>query len=166
MAAAARETRYRGRQAVNGSLAYDLDYAVRERELRHAGEAVRKQEKVHSAPRVLVREREYVSKLAVLGVAAIMGLALVVLMNYVELTLLSSETVKLQSQLAELETEHVHLTAQYQQMFDMAYTLRDAPDQALPMVVDDIKFRFSDFLSQKICDSLRILNQLYRRKAL
>ena len=105
MAAAARETRYRGRQAVNGSLAYDLDYAVRERELRHAGEAVRKQEKVHSAPRVLVREREYVSKLAVLGVAAIMGLALVVLMNYVELTLLSSETVKLQSQLAELETE-------------------------------------------------------------
>ena len=54
----------------------------------------------------------------------------------------------------------------YQQMFDMAYTLRDAPDQALPMVVDDIKFRFSDFLSQKICDSLRILNQLYRRKAL
>ena len=54
----------------------------------------------------------------------------------------------------------------YQQMFDMAYTLRDAPDQALPMVMDDIKFRFSDFLSQKICDSLRILNQLYRRKAL
>ena len=129
MAAAARETRYRGRQAVNGSLAYDLDYAVRERELRHAGEAVRKQEKVHSAPRVLVREREYVSKLAVLGVAAIMGLALVVLMNYVELTLLSSETVKLQSQLAELETENTDLTARYQQMFDMA-SVKEAAEAA------------------------------------
>ena len=168
MAAAAREMRYRGRQAVNGSLAYDLDYAVRERELRHAGEASRAQEapKVRAVPRTQVRARQYVSKLTVLSVAAIMALATLVLMNYVQLTLLSADTVKLQTQLSELETENVNLTAQYQQMFDMAYTLRDAPDQALPMVVDDIKFRFSDFLSQKICDSLRILNQLYRRKAL
>ena len=59
MAAAARDMRYRGRQTVNGSLAYDLDYAVRERELRHAGKAPRTQEKakakVYEAPRVLVR---------------------------------------------------------------------------------------------------------------
>ena len=127
MAAAARDMRYRGRQAVNGSLAYDLDYAVRERELRHAGEAVKQQEKAVSRP--LVRERQYVSKLAVLGVAAIMGLALLVLMNYVELTLLSSETVKLQTQLSELETEHTHLTAQYQQMFDMA-SVKEAAEAA------------------------------------
>lgn len=124
MAAAVRDMRYRGKQAVNGSLAYDLDYAVRERELRHAGEApkVRKEPmaKVHAAPRVLVRARQYVSPLAVLSVAAIMGLALLVLLNYVQLTLLSSETVKLQERLEELETEHVDLTAQYQQMFDMA----------------------------------------------
>ena len=39
MASAARDMRYRGKQAVNGSLAYDLDYAVRERALRHAGVA-------------------------------------------------------------------------------------------------------------------------------
>ena len=122
MAAAARDMRYRGRQTVSGSLAYDLDYAVRERELRHAGEApkVRKEAKVHAAPAVQVRERQYVSPLAVLSIAAVMARAMLVLMNYVQLTRLSAETVKLQNQLAELETENVHLTAQYQQMFDMA----------------------------------------------
>lgn len=131
MAAAARDMRYRGRQAVNGSLAYDLDYAVRERELRHAGEArkAREKAKVHAAPRILVRERQYVSVLTVLSVAAVMGLALLVLMNYVQLTLLSTETVKLQNQLEELETENVSLTAQYHQMFDMA-SVKDAAEAA------------------------------------
>lgn len=129
MAAAARETRYRGKQTVNGSLAYDLDWAVRERELRHAGKAVKGLEKAHSVPKILVRERQYVSRLAVLSVAAIMGLAILVLMNYVELTLLSAETVKLQEQLTELETDNVHLTAQYQQMFDMA-SVKEAAEAA------------------------------------
>lgn len=131
MAAAVRDMRYRERQAVKGSLAYDLDYAVRERELRHAGEAPRTREKakavVHAAP--LVRERQSVSFLAVLSVAAIMGLAMLVLMSYVQLTLLSSETVKLQNQLAELETENVSLTAQYQRMFDMA-SVKEAAEAA------------------------------------
>lgn len=131
MAAAAREMRYRGRQAVNGSLAYDLDYAVRERELRHAGEASRAQEapKVRAVPQTQVRARQYVSKLTVLSVAAIMALATVVLMNYVQLTLLSADTVKLQNQLSELETENVNLTAQYQQMFDMA-SVKEAAEAA------------------------------------
>lgn len=133
MAAAARDMRYRGRQAVNGSLAYDLDYAVRERELRHAGEAPRTREKtgakVYETPHVLVRARQVVSPLAVFSVAAIMGLALLVLMSYVQLTLLSAETVELQSQLAELETENVSLTAQYQRMFDMA-SVKEAAEAA------------------------------------
>lgn len=131
MAAAARDTRYRGKQAVNGSLAYDLDYAARERDLRRAGRAPKAREKarVYEAPRVLLRARQYVSPLAVLSVSAIMGLALLLLMNYVQLTGLSAETVKLQSQLAELETEHVHLTAQYQQMFDMA-SVKEAAEAA------------------------------------
>ena len=101
MASAARDMRYRGKRAVNGSLAYDLDYAVRERALRHAGEApkTREKAKVYEAPRVLLRARQVVSPLAVLSVAAIMGLALLVLMSYVQLTMLSADTVKLQSQL-------------------------------------------------------------------
>lgn len=131
MASAAKGPRYRGRHTVNGSLAYNLDWAVRERELRHAGEASKGKEKpkVHAAPKILVRERQYVSKLAVLSVAMIMGLAMLVLMNYVQLTILSAQTVELQEQLAELETENVHLTAQYQQMFDMA-SVKEAAEAA------------------------------------
>lgn len=131
MAAAAREMRYRRRPAVNGSLAYDLDYAVRERELRHAGEASRTREKpkIHEVPRVLLRARQYVSPLTVLSVAAVMGLALLVLLSYVQLTQLSSETVTLQNQLTELEAEHVNLTAQYQRMFDMA-SVKEAAEAA------------------------------------
>lgn len=131
MAAAARDTRYRGRQAVNGSLAYDLDYAVRERELRHAGEVpkVRKGPEAHAAPRILLRARQYVSPLAVLSVAAIMGLALLVLLNYVQLTRLSTETVELRERLDELKAENVDLTAQYHQMFDMA-SVKEAAEAA------------------------------------
>lgn len=131
MASAARDMRYRGKQAVNGSLAYDLDYAVRERALRHAGEAPKTREKVkvYEAPRVLLRARQVVSPLAVLSVAAIMGLALLVLMSYVQLTMLSADTVKLQSQLEELESENAALTAQYQRMFDMA-SVKEAAEAA------------------------------------
>ena len=131
MASAARDMRYRGKQAVHGSLAYDLDYAVRERALRHAGEApkAREKAKVYEAPRVLLRARQVVSPLAVLSVAAIMGLALLVLMSYVQLTMLSADTVKLQSQLEELESENVALTAQYQRMFDMA-SVKEAAEAA------------------------------------
>ena len=133
MAAAARDMRYRGKQAVNGSLAYDLDYAAREWELRHAGEAPKGRKKtkakVREMPHVLIRARQYVSPLALLSVAAIMGLALLVLMSYVQLTMLSAETMKLQGQLEELESENVSLTAQYQRMFDMA-SVKEAAEAA------------------------------------
>lgn len=126
MASTARELRYHSRNAVNGSLAYDLDWEVRERELRHAGElprretAAKEQPKVRSASKVRVREREHVSVVSVLGISAVLGLAVLVLVSYIQLTALSSATVSLQKELAELETENVRLTAQYEQMFDMA----------------------------------------------
>lgn len=133
MASAVREAKYRGKQAVNGSLAYDLDWAVRERELSHAGELPRNKQKilpkVHAAVRIQVRERQYVSRLAVLGVAAIIGLAMLVLLNYVQLTVLSSDTVALRNELDALKTENVILTAQYEQMFDMA-SVKEAAEAA------------------------------------
>ncbi|MDO4314379.1 MAG: hypothetical protein Q4C45_01285 [Oscillospiraceae bacterium] len=138
MASTARELRYRNSHAVNGSLAYDLDYAVRERELRHAGEAPRRQEaarerpraKVHAAPRAQVREQEMpVSLFTIAGIAAVIGLAVMVLMCYVQLTVLSADTVALKSQLDTLETENVVLTAEYEQMFDLA-TVKEAAEAA------------------------------------
>ena len=136
MAATARELRYRqSGRAVDGSLAHDLDWAVRERELRHAGEAprhqeqVRQQPKVHAAPKVLVRERQQVSLFSLLGFAAVAGLAVLVLMSYIQLTALASDTVALKKQLSTLETEHAALTAQYEQMFDLT-TVRETAEAA------------------------------------
>lgn len=131
MASPARETRYR--RSVDGSLARELDWAVRERELRHAGEAPRRQqreaERVHEAPKVRLRERQHVSAFSVLGAAAVLGLAVMLLLCYVQLTVLSADTVSLKNQLETLETEYVTLTAQYERMFDLA-TVREAAEAA------------------------------------
>ena len=135
MAAAAKELRYRRR--VDGSLARELDWAVRERELEHAGEAPRRsagelrkeREQSKAGVHVEVRERQYVSWFSLLGTAAVLGLALMLLLSYVQLTVLSAQTVELKTQLEELETKHVTLTAEYERMFDLA-TVRRAAEAA------------------------------------
>ena len=131
MTSAARELRYG--QSVDGSLARELDWAVRERELRHAGEAPRRKEReterVHTLPKVQVRERQRVPVLTILGFTAVLGMAVVVLMGYIQLTVLSSDTVALKEELETLETENVMLTAQYERMFDLA-NVREAAEEA------------------------------------
>ena len=127
MAAAARDLRYRSRAPMDGSLAHDLDWAVRERELNHAGELPRRREielevpkvRTETKRKVQVREKQHVSLFTLFGFAAVLGMAVLVLMSYIQLTVLSADTVALKSQLSALETEHVRLTAQYEQMFDM-----------------------------------------------
>lgn len=125
MASAAKEYRYAHRDFItNGNLAHDLDWAVRERELDHAGEAPRHETvaapKVHRREQVLVRERQHVSLLAVTGVVAVIAAAVMVLLSYVQLTTLAADTVALKAELTALQAENVSLTAQYEQMFDMA----------------------------------------------
>ena len=46
-----------------------------------------------------------------MGFAAVAALAVLVLMSYIQLTALSSETVALKKQMSALETENVTLTA-------------------------------------------------------
>jgi len=137
--AAARELRYNSRSAVYGDLAYDLDREVRERALRHAGEAPRHQTAVEAVPKAKprvrslskaqVRQRQKVSVLSALGVGAAIGLAVMVLMGYIQLTIISDEVVSLQNQLEELQTENVTLTAQHEQMFDLA-TVKEVAEAA------------------------------------
>lgn len=135
MASAARELRYNSRSAVYGDLAYDLDREVWEHALRHAGEAPRRREavretpKVRSVSKVQVRQRQKVSIFSVLGFGAVIGMAVLVLMSYIQLTELSAEVVTLRSQMAVLETEKVTLTAQYEQMFDLN-TVKEAAEAA------------------------------------
>lgn len=133
MSASARELRYRSGSSVDGNLARDLDWAVRERELRHAGEAPRRREavqeapKVRTAPKVQLRQAEKVSLLAVAGFAVVAVLAVVVLMHYIQLTQLSSEVVELKTELATLQKENEVLSAQYEQLFDLA-SVREAAE--------------------------------------
>ena len=127
MASAARGLRYNSRNAVYGDLAYDLDLEVRERALRHAGEAPRHQEavqpvekpQVRRIARTQVRQRQHLSLLSVVGFGAVAVLAVLVLMNYIQLTALSSDMVALQKELSQLETENVALTAQHEELFDL-----------------------------------------------
>lgn len=129
MASAVRGEEYR-RKGVGGSLAYDLDWAVRERELRHAGEAKTRQDaNVYTMPEVQVRARLSISPMAFLSVSAVAVLSVLVLLSYVKLTALSANTVALRSELSELETKHVLLTAEYEQMFDMA-SVKEAAEAA------------------------------------
>ena len=140
MASAARDLRYQNGYSgygVDGSLARDLDWAVQERELRHAGEAprheerkvVREQPREQTRTRVRVRERQQVSVGAVAGFAAVIGMLVVMLMSYVQLTVLAADTVTLKNQLETLEAEHAALSAQYEQMFDLA-PVREAAEAA------------------------------------
>ena len=100
MASAAREYRYAHREfSTNGSLARDLDWAVRERELEHAGEVPRHERtqaapKVYHKEQVLVRERQAIPVLSVLGVTAVAVAAVMLLLSYVQLTTLAADTVK------------------------------------------------------------------------
>ncbi len=136
MAAAVREMRYQRSGAVVGNLAFDLDREVREHELRHAGEPARRREiaaqptpKVRSVSHVQVRQRQKLSPTAVLGSAAVAVLAVMMLLCYVQLTGLSGDVVALRSELKQLQTENVTLTAQYEQMYDLA-TVKEAAESA------------------------------------
>lgn len=54
----------------------------------------------------------------------------------------------------------------YQNMYDLAETLREVPESGLPMVGADLAYRFRSFLSQDICDALRTVNFLYQSDSL
>lgn len=128
MASAARDLRYRGGRAapVDGNLARSLDWEVRERELRHAGEAPRRREaarekpRAQSVPKVRLRQAQRVSVPVLLSAAVVAALSVLVLMNYIHLTVLSNNVVELRNELKVLDKENVVLTAQHEQMFDLA----------------------------------------------
>ena len=137
--AAARELRYNSRSAVYGDLAYDLDREVRERALRHAGEAPRHQTAVEAVPKAKprvrslskaqVRQRQKVSVLSVLGVGAAIGLAVMVLMGYIQLTAVTGSISDLQEQGSQLEDQRVSLVMDYERTFDMA-KIKEAAEAA------------------------------------
>lgn len=114
---------------VVGSLAYDYDYEERRTERRapeHHAEptrrsapqaAPRRTEKTAARPRM--REREKVSPVLALGIAAIAAMVVLVVMSYAELTGISADVVSMQKELKSLDAEHVALLTQYERTFDL-----------------------------------------------
>ena len=106
---------------VYGNLAYDLDTLASQRQLEEAARPER-QSQPQQAPRhrTAARPRQRVSPLVLCAMGALAAMAVVLVMGYIQLTIISDEVVSLQNQLEELQTENVTLTAQHEQMFDMA----------------------------------------------
>lgn len=121
----AAETRRKVKYATYGNVAYAPGYdgsavrrPVREEVLQPRPKA-RPEVKVHSRPRVRVREQGKISVFAVVGFLSVGVFAALLLMSYVHLTTLSAETASLRGQLSQLKTQESKLQAQYELAYDI-----------------------------------------------
>ena len=124
VAAAGRKTRYQS----YGNVAYDPAYAqpARRPAERGGAEVLRPQPKVRprqraaARPKVQVREQGRISIFAVVGFLAVGVFAALVMMSYVQLTVVSDQVVSLRSELDSLKTEESKLMARYDLAFDLS----------------------------------------------
>lgn len=123
-------TRRRNSSTYNtyGSVAYAPAYdgsAVaiprREQELQYPRPKQRERARRHALTRtqVQVREAGQVAPFAVVGFLAVAVFAALLLLSYVQYTVLSGEMVSLRSEMSTLEKESATLSAQYEKVFDM-----------------------------------------------
>ncbi len=117
-----RSTRYE----VYGNVAYDPVWeggavaapAPERQEVFQPRPKVSPRERILARPRIQVREAGAVSPFAVIGFLAVGVLAVLLLMSYVNLTVLNDETVQLKSELSVLQDEEAKLLAQYELAYD------------------------------------------------
>ncbi len=110
--------------ATYGSLAYDLDALVLERQLEEAGamperraEPVqRRRAEAHTQAQAKTRP----SPLLAMGVATMCALVVVLLLGYVQLTTVGTSISHMNNELSELESEHIALLTEYEKTFDLA----------------------------------------------
>ena len=130
---AEQDIRY-GQNAVSGSLAYDFDNPDLYREIEYGlplpfdappAEAEQaqpqEQEWEDALPRAerRVRAKQSVAPAAVLGVLAAAAMFVVAIMAQIQLTGLSAESVALEAELAELQTENARLQIAYESAFNL-----------------------------------------------
>ena len=121
-----------------GSLAYDLDALVRERNLEEAGK-VQEQERERRPARPRTQQRAQAaaapqarakaSPLVVGGIVVLAAMVLMLIMGYVQLTTISGNVASMKSELAVLNDEHVSLLTKYEQTFDLA-TVKETAEAA------------------------------------
>lgn len=119
-----------------GSMAYKLDYysdvvavpapkqvpaarpIVEPKAIPKADPQVTTRVKERSRVRVTTREQQAVAPFAVVGFLAAAAIAVVLLLGYIQLNSVYADTVKLRSQLTQLESENADLYAQFELKFD------------------------------------------------
>lgn len=127
------DERRRNMTMIYGSLAYDLDTLARERQLEEAGEMPERsgapQPKAQPRRHPQAQAKTRPSPLLVGGIVLVCALVMVLLLGYVQLTVVSNHVVTIKDQLATLEEEHVSLVTEYEKTFDLA-TIKAAAEEA------------------------------------
>ena len=127
------DERRRNMTMIYGSLAYDLDTLARERQLEEAGEMPERsgapQPKAQPRRHPQAQAKTRPSPLLVGGIVLVCALVMVLLLGYLQLTVVSNHVVTIKDQLATLEEEHVSLVTEYEKTFDLA-TIKAAAEEA------------------------------------
>ena len=127
------DERRRNMTMIYGSLAYDLDTLARERQLEEAGEMPERsgapQPKAQPRRHPQAQAKTRPSPLLVGGIVLVCALVMVLLLGYVQLTMVSNQVVTLKNQLTTLQEEHVALVTEYEKTFDLA-TVKAAAEEA------------------------------------
>ena len=127
------DERRRNMTMIYGSLAYDLDTLARERQLEEAGEMPERsgapQPKAQPRRHPQAQAKTRPSPLLVGGIVLVCALVMVLLLGYVQLTMVSNHVVTIKDQLATLQEEHVALVTEYEKTFDLA-TIKAAAEEA------------------------------------
>lgn len=126
-------TKRRPRTTTYGSLAYDLDAIVRERQLEEAGTMPEVRPEVQPArrPRTHARPRPRPSALLVCGVLLLGAMVMVLMLGYVQLTKVSTSVSQIKNELNTLNDEHVSLLTAYERTFDLATIKRVAEEAGM-----------------------------------
>ena len=127
------DERRRNMTMIYGSLAYDLDTLARERQLEEAGEMPERsgapQPKAQPRRHPQAQAKTRPSPLLAGGIVLVCALVMVLLLGYVQLTVVSNHVVTIKDQLATLQEEHVALVTEYEKTFDLA-TIKAAAEEA------------------------------------
>lgn len=81
---------------------------------------IRRKEQVLTRTQVQVRQAGQVSVFAVLGFLLVGAFAALLLLSYTQYTVIANEVVSLRQELNTLQTENATLSAEYEQVFDLA----------------------------------------------
>lgn len=125
--------------AVDGTLAYDFSrpayypeevYEAPKQKPARTREPIWVKEELKEKAQAVVRPRQGVSPMALLGSLAVIVVLVMTLLAQIRLVGISQQAVELESRIAELKTEHTQLTVEYETIFN----LKDVEEYAVSVL--------------------------------